>query len=388
MDFSLYKTPIPSRLTPLFLIEIYYFMRVADFHFDLPDELIARYPKPDRKSSRLLQLNGETGELVHRTFSDILDQIEAGDLLIFNNTRVIPARMFGRKASGGKVEVLVERLLSDSRCLAHIRSSKAPKEGAELFLGEDKLGENNAIKMRMVARHDSLFELEICEKNTALLEVLQQIGHMPLPPYIDRPDEQADQERYQTVYNKVPGAVAAPTAGLHFDDELLAQLKAKGVNFAFVTLHVGAGTFQPVRVEHIEDHKMHAEYVEVPQQVCDAIIATKQAGKRVIAVGTTSVRSVESAALASEESGENSLITPYFSDTSIFIYPGKKFRVVDCLITNFHLPESTLIMLVSAFAGYKHTMQAYQSAVENRYRFFSYGDAMFITKNPNVKGLD
>ncbi|HHE3653627.1 TPA: tRNA preQ1(34) S-adenosylmethionine ribosyltransferase-isomerase QueA [Pasteurella multocida] len=363
-------------------------MRVSDFYFDLPDELIARYPKPDRTASRLLQLNGENGEITHRTFADVLDQIHEGDLLIFNNTRVIPARMFGRKASGGKVEVLVERILSDTRFLAHVRSSKAPKEGAELWLGEDKLGEHHGVKMIMVARHDTLFELEIAQKQTALLDVLQQIGHMPLPPYIDRPDEEADKERYQTVYNKVPGAVAAPTAGLHFDDALLAQLKTKGVNFAFVTLHVGAGTFQPVRVEQIEDHKMHAEYVEVPQEVCDAIITTKQAGKRVIAVGTTSVRSVESAALATEEKGEHALITPYFSDTSIFIYPGKTFRVVDCLITNFHLPESTLIMLVSAFAGYRHTMQAYQSAVENRYRFFSYGDAMFISKNPHVNGLD
>ncbi|MBM2608763.1 tRNA preQ1(34) S-adenosylmethionine ribosyltransferase-isomerase QueA [Pasteurella multocida] len=363
-------------------------MRVSDFYFDLPDELIARYPKPERTASRLLQLNGENGEITHRTFADVLDQIHEGDLLIFNNTRVIPARMFGRKASGGKVEVLVERILSDTRFLAHVRSSKAPKEGAELWLGEDKLGEHHGVKMIMVARHDTLFELEIAQKQTALLDVLQQIGHMPLPPYIDRPDEEADKERYQTVYNKVPGAVAAPTAGLHFDDALLVQLKAKGVNFAFVTLHVGAGTFQPVRVEQIEDHKMHAEYVEVSQEVCDAIIATKQAGKRVIAVGTTSVRSVESAALATEEKGEHALITPYFSDTSIFIYPGKTFRVVDCLITNFHLPESTLIMLVSAFAGYRYTMQAYQSAVENRYRFFSYGDAMFISKNPHVNGLD
>lgn len=363
-------------------------MRVADFHFDLPDELIARYPKTERKSSRLLQLNGENGGISHRTFADVIDQINEGDLLIFNNTRVIPARMFGRKASGGKIEVLVERILTDTRFLAHVRSSKAPKEGAELWLGEDKLGENNGVKMIMVARHDTLFELEIAEEQSSLLEVLQQIGHMPLPPYIDRPDEEADQERYQTVYNKVPGAVAAPTAGLHFDDELLAQLEAKGVNFAFVTLHVGAGTFQPVRVEHIEDHKMHSEYVEVPQEVCDAIIMTKQAGKRVIAVGTTSVRSVESAALATEEKHSAQLIEPYFSDTSIFLYPGKKFRVVDCLITNFHLPESTLIMLVSAFAGYKNTMKAYKSAVENRYRFFSYGDAMFITKNPDVKGLE
>ncbi|WP_314791210.1 tRNA preQ1(34) S-adenosylmethionine ribosyltransferase-isomerase QueA [Aggregatibacter aphrophilus] len=363
-------------------------MRVADFNFDLPDELIARYPKPERTASRLLQLNGENGEIFHRTFADVLDLIQPGDLVVFNNTRVIPARMFGRKTSGGKLEVLVERVLSESRFLAHVRSSKAPKAGAELILGEDKLGEGNGVKAIMLGRQDSLFEIEIAEKQTALFDVLQQIGHMPLPPYIDRPDEEADQERYQTVYNKVPGAVAAPTAGLHFDDELLAKLKEKGVNFAFVTLHVGAGTFQPVRVENIEDHVMHAEYVEVPQLVCDAILATKQAGKRIIAVGTTSVRSIESAALAAEEKQSTVLIEPYFSDTSIFIYPGKKFRVVDCLITNFHLPESTLIMLVSAFAGFSHTMNAYKSAVENRYRFFSYGDAMFINKNPNVKGLE
>lgn len=359
-------------------------MNLSDFHFDLPDELIARYPKPERTASRLLQLNGENGAIFHRTFSDVLDLINEGDLLIFNNTRVIPARMYGRKISGGKIEVLVERVLTETTFLAHVRSSKAPKTGAELILGEDKLGEGHGVKVMMIGRQDALFELEIVDKSTALLDVLQKIGHMPLPPYIDRPDEDADQERYQTVYNKVPGAVAAPTAGLHFDDELLMKLKAKGVNFAFVTLHVGAGTFQPVRVEKIEDHHMHAEYVEVSKEVCEAILATKAAGKRVIAVGTTSVRSIESAALAAEEKGSSQLIEPFYSDTSIFIYPGKKFRVIDCLITNFHLPESTLIMLVSAFAGYEHTMNAYKSAVENRYRFFSYGDSMFITKNTHL----
>lgn len=363
-------------------------MRVSDFYFDLPDELIARYPKTERTSSRLLQLNGENGEIFHRTFSDILDLINEGDLLVFNNTRVIPARMYGRKASGGKVEVLVERILSQARFLAHVRSSKAPKEGTILILGEDKLGEGNGVKMIMKARHDALFELEITENNTALLDILQQIGHIPLPPYIDRPDEDADKERYQTVYNKVPGAVAAPTAGLHFDNNLLQKLQEKGVKIAFVTLHVGAGTFQPVRVEHIEDHKMHAEYAEVPQETVDAILATKSQGKRVIAVGTTSVRSIESAALFAQENNLPQCLAPYFSDTSIFIYPGKKFLVVDALITNFHLPESTLIMLVSAFAGYSHTMNAYKSAVQNSYRFFSYGDAMFITKNNNVIGLE
>ena len=355
-------------------------MKVSDFYFDLPDELIARYPKTERSASRLLQLNGENGEIFHRTFADVLDLVNAGDLLVFNNTRVIPARMFGRKASGGKLEVLVERILSETTFLAHVRASKAPKAGTEIILGEDKLGEGNGVKALMLGRQGALFELKIEQNSTALLDILQQIGHMPLPPYIDRPDEDADKERYQTVYNKIPGAVAAPTAGLHFDDELLAKLKQKGVNFAFVTLHVGAGTFQPVRVENIEDHIMHAEYAEVPKEVCDQIIATKQAGKRVIAVGTTSVRSIESAALMAQEKGSAQLIEPFFSDTSIFIYPGKKFRVVDCLITNFHLPESTLIMLVSAFAGYENTMNTYKSAVENQYRFFSYGDAMFIMK--------
>lgn len=355
-------------------------MQVSDFYFDLPDELIARYPKSKRRASRLLQLNGENGQISHRTFVDVLELIDEGDLLVFNNTRVIPARMFGRKASGGKIEVLVERILTEDRFLAHVRASKSPKEGAILFLGEDKLGENQGIQVQLVSRQDSLFELELCDKNAALLDVLQQIGHMPLPPYIDRPDEDADKERYQTVYNKIPGAVAAPTAGLHFDEEMLQQLKEKKVNFAFVTLHVGAGTFQPVRVEKVENHKMHAEYVEVPQQTVDAILTTKAQGKRVIAVGTTSVRSIESAAMSAQQKGSDLLLEPYFADTSIFIYPGKEFYITDCLITNFHLPESTLIMLVCAFAGYQHTMNAYKSAVENQYRFFSYGDAMFISK--------
>lgn len=356
-------------------------MQVSDFNFDLPDNLIARYPTPERRASRLLQLDGRTGECQHKKFADLLGFIDAGDLLIFNNTRVIPARLFGKKDSGGKLEVLVERILDDRRCLAHVRASKAPKEGSTLILGEDKLGEGNGVAVKMLARHDALFELGLENGDETLLELLQRAGHMPLPPYIDRPDEDADKERYQTVYNKVPGAVAAPTAGLHFDDEMLQALKEKGVNTAFVTLHVGAGTFQPVRVDKIEDHKMHSEYAEVPQKVVDLILDTKARGKRVIAVGTTSVRSVESAALAAEETN-GELIAPFFSDTAIFLYPGKKFRVIDAMVTNFHLPESTLIMLVSAFAGYKNTMQAYVQAVEQGYRFFSYGDAMFVTKNP------
>lgn len=294
---------------------------------------------------------------------------------MFNNTRVIPARMFGRKVSGGKIEVLVERVLDDHRVLAHVRASKAPKPGAELLLGDDE-----SIAATMVARHETLFELRFNDERD-VFTILNAAGHMPLPPYIARPDEDADRELYQTVYGEKPGAVAAPTAGLHFDEPLLAALRAKGVEMAFVTLHVGAGTFQPVRVETIEDHVMHAEYAEVPQEVVDAVLACKARGKRVVAVGTTSVRSLESAAAASKEA----LIAPFFGDTSIFIYPGYHYQVIDALVTNFHLPESTLIMLVSAFAGYKNTMNAYQQAVAEQYRFFSYGDAMFISRNPQAE---
>ena len=356
-------------------------MLVSDFQFDLPSELIARYPTKERTASRLLYLNGNTGEFADQHFTDLLEHLNEGDLLVFNNTRVIPARLYGRKLSGGKVEALLERVLDEHRCLAHVRASKAPKEGTVLVFGEDKLGEGNGLTATMTERHDTLFELQF-EGEESLFNLLQQAGHMPLPPYIDRPDEDADQERYQTVYSKVLGAVAAPTAGLHFDQNLLAKLKEKGVNTAFVTLHVGAGTFQPVRVENILDHKMHAEYAEVSQEVVEQILQTKANGKRVIAVGTTSVRSIESAAQAVKN--PEHLIEPFFSDTSIFIYPGKTFKVADALVTNFHLPESTLIMLVSAFAGYRTTMNAYAHAVAEKYRFFSYGDAMFIEKNPNA----
>ncbi|YCI80813.1 tRNA preQ1(34) S-adenosylmethionine ribosyltransferase-isomerase QueA [Enterobacteriaceae bacterium] len=347
-------------------------MRVSDFAFELPDSLIAHYPQAQRSACRLLSLDGPTGQLEHGTFTDLLDKLNPGDLLVFNNTRVIPARLFGRKASGGKIEVLVERMLDDKRILAHVRASKAPKPGAELLLGDDE-----SISATMVARHDALFEIAFNDARP-VLDILNDIGHMPLPPYIERPDEDADRELYQTVYSQKPGAVAAPTAGLHFDEPLLAELREKGVEMAFVTLHVGAGTFQPVRVDSIEDHIMHAEYAEVPQDVVDAVLGAKARGNRVIAVGTTSVRSLESAAQAAK----NDLIEPFFGDTKIFIYPGYQYRVIDALITNFHLPESTLIMLVSAFAGYKHTMNAYQAAVNAQYRFFSYGDAMFITYNP------
>ncbi len=349
-------------------------MRVADFTFELPESLIAHYPQAQRSGCRLLSLNGPDGELTHGIFTDLLDKLNPGDLLVFNNTRVIPARIFGRKASGGKIEVLIERMLDDKRVLAHVRSSKAPKPGTELLLGDD---EN--VQATMVARHDALFEIEFDDERP-VLDILNAIGHMPLPPYIDRPDEDADRELYQTVYSQKPGAVAAPTAGLHFDEPLLAALREKGIETAFVTLHVGAGTFQPVRVDTIEDHIMHAEYAEVPQDVVDAVLACKARGNRVIAVGTTSVRSLESAAQAAQDT----LIAPFFGDTKIFIYPGYHYQVIDVLVTNFHLPESTLIMLVSAFAGYQHTMQAYQQAVAEKYRFFSYGDAMFITRNPEA----
>ena len=347
-------------------------MRVTDFSFELPESLIAHYPMPERSSCRLLSLDGPTGALTHGTFTDLLDKLNPGDLLVFNNTRVIPARLFGRKASGGKIEVLVERMLDDKRILAHIRASKAPKPGAELLLGDDE-----SINATMTARHGARFEFN---DERSVLDILNSIGHMPLPPYIDRPDEDADRELYQTVYSEKPGAVAAPNAGLHFDEPLLEKLRAKGVEMAFVTLHVGAGTFQPVRVDTIEDHIMHSEYAEVPQDVVDAVLAAKARGNRVIAVGTTSVRSLESAAQAAK----NDLIEPFFDDTQIFIYPGFQYKVVDALVTNFHLPESTLIMLVSAFAGYQHTMNAYKAAVEEKYRFFSYGDAMFITYNPQA----
>lgn len=344
-------------------------MRVADFHFDLPETLIARHPLAERRASRLLVLDGPSGELSHRQFADILGFLKPGDLMVFNNTRVIPARLFGQKASGGKLEILVERVLDSHRVLAHVRSSKSPKPGSKILI--DGGGE-----AEMLQRHDALFELGFSDE---VLPLLERVGHMPLPPYIDRPDEDSDRERYQTVYAERAGAVAAPTAGLHFDEALLETIRAKGVDTAFVTLHVGAGTFQPVRVERIEDHHMHREWLEVSQAVVDAVAACKARGGRVVAVGTTSVRSLESAA-------RDGQLKAFSGDTDIFIYPGRPFHVVDALVTNFHLPESTLLMLVSAFAGYPETMAAYAAAVEQGYRFFSYGDAMFITRNPAPRG--
>ncbi len=343
-------------------------MKTSDFSFELPDQLIARYPQPERSGSRLLHLDGPSGEVTHRQFTDLLGLVEAGDLLVFNNTRVIPARLFGQKASGGKLEALLERVISDDEALSHIKSSRSPKPGAIIEL--------EGAKVEVVSREGALFRLKF-ELAQPLVEWLETVGHMPLPPYMEREDELSDRERYQTVYNEKPGAVAAPTAGLHFDESMLESLKQKGVQLAFVTLHVGAGTFQPVKVDDVNDHVMHSEYLEVDQSVCDAINATRAAGKRVIAVGTTSVRSLESASASGS-------IQPYSGETDIFIYPGYEFKSVDALVTNFHLPESTLLMLISGFAGRGPVLNAYAEAVAHEYRFFSYGDAMFITLNPNA----
>ncbi|MFU8783944.1 tRNA preQ1(34) S-adenosylmethionine ribosyltransferase-isomerase QueA [Aliidiomarina sp.] len=342
-------------------------MKRSDFSFQLPDHLIARYPQADRSGSRLLTLIGESGEIAHKNFRDLPSLLNPGDLLVFNNTRVIPARLLGQKVSGGKIEVLVERMLDEHRVLAHVRANRAPKAGTELLL-------ENAVPATITGRDDALFEVTF-DSGRTVLSWLEEFGHMPLPPYIDRPDEASDRERYQTVYGVKPGAVAAPTAGLHFDAETMQALTDRGIETAYVTLHVGAGTFQPVRADDIREHKMHSEWAEVPQEVVDAVAATRARGGRVIAVGTTSVRSLESAAKAN--AGE---LAAYSADTDIFIYPGYQFNVVDAMVTNFHLPESTLIMLISAFAGQAEVMSAYQAAIQQKYRFFSYGDAMFITR--------
>ena len=339
-------------------------MQVSDFSFHLPDQLIARYPTEERTASRLMRLHGDTGQVEHKQFSDVLDFLQTGDLLVLNNTKVIPARLYGTKESGGKIEVLVERMLDERSLLAHVRSSRSPKPGARLLL-------EGEVWATMVARQGALFELHL-EGEESVLDVLQRVGHMPLPPYIDRPDETADRERYQTVFGERHGAVAAPTAGLHFDEPMLAAIRAKGVRTITITLHVGAGTFQPVKVERIEDHHMHGEIIEVNADVAQAVKATRVSGGRVVAVGTTCVRALESASAAGE-------IAPFAGETCIFIYPGYEFRSVDALITNFHLSESTLLMLVSAFAGRDNVMAAYEQAVAEQYRFFSYGDAMLVT---------
>lgn len=337
-------------------------MKTSDFNFELPNELIARFPLAERSSSRLLSLDIHTGQISHGHFRDVLNYFKAGDLIVFNNTKVIPARLYGEKQSGGKLEALIERVTGEHETLAHIRSSRAPKPGSRIYL--------EGVEVEVTGRDGALFQLKFLDERP-VITILEAVGHMPLPPYMEREDQDSDRERYQTVYAEKPGAVAAPTAGLHFDDALLAALKAKGVNIAFVTLHVGAGTFQPVKVDNIEEHHMHSEYIEVSAEVAAAVKATRAAGNRVVAVGTTSVRSLESAS----QSGE---ISAFYGESEIFIYPGYTFKSVDAIITNFHLPESTLIMLVSAFAGREHTLAAYNEAVKQHYRFFSYGDAMFL----------
>lgn len=336
-------------------------MQLSDFSYDLPERLIAQYPTKKRSASRLLHL--VNNKIADRHFVDLPDLLNANDLLVFNNTKVMPARLYGKKDSGGQLEILIERLLSNKTALAHIRASKSPKSDSLILVDKHKL--------RMVKRHGALFELESLDCDFDQLMMLH--GHLPLPPYIDREDGKLDEDRYQTVYAQHAGAVAAPTAGLHFDQAMLDTLAAKGIQFAEVTLHVGAGTFQPVRVENLDEHQMHSEWLKVNEQVCAQIQQTQANGGRVIAVGTTSVRSLETAA-------RSGVLQPYTGDTTLFIRPGYRFNVVDALITNFHLPRSTLLMLVSAFAGYENILQAYQHAVRQEYRFFSYGDAMLLER--------
>lgn len=345
-------------------------MRTEDFNFYLPAELIAQHPTSDRAASRMLHLNGENGSLNDSAFMDLPDYLQAGDLLVFNDTRVIKARLFGHKHSGGNVEVMIERVIDQHSAYAHVRASRAPKVGSLLKLA-------NAFDVEVIARHDDLFELRFLNAASApdlsVLDLLEQYGALPLPPYITHTATSEDEERYQTVFSKHLGAVAAPTAGLHFDAAMLASLKEKGVNTTYVTLHVGAGTFQPVRVDNIAEHKMHSELYNISQNTIEMITQTKMRGGKVIAIGTTALRALESAA-------QNGSLTAGSGETSIFITPGYHFKVVDRLFTNFHLPKSTLLMLVSAFAGVSNIKQAYEHAIAQQYRFFSYGDAMLIEK--------
>jgi len=341
--------------------------RRQDFQFVLPAELIAQQPPAQRGTSRLLTLNGVTGALHDRWFGDLPELLRPGDRLVFNDTRVIPARLFGHKASGGRIELLVERVLDDRRALVQLHASKTPQPGGQLRL-------DGGFTATVLARHEGLFEIAV-DSDEPLLTLLERHGRVPLPPYIRREPTAADRDRYQTVYARQPGAVAAPTAGLHFDQPLLEQLTALGVEQTFITLHVGAGTFQPLRVDPVAEHRMHPEWLEVSAAACDQIHRTQQQGGRIIAVGTTAVRALETAA-------QTGVLQPWQGETRIFIYPGYRFRVVEALITNFHLPESTLLMLVAAFAGHGEALNAYRHAVAQRYRFFSYGDAMFITRQP------
>ncbi|CAN7169307.1 tRNA preQ1(34) S-adenosylmethionine ribosyltransferase-isomerase QueA [Massilia sp. LjRoot122] len=333
---------------------------LSDFDFDLPPERIAQLPLPDRSASRLLQLDGD--RITDRHFADIVDQLQPGDLLVMNNTRVLKARFFGVKETGGQVEVLVERVLDNRTVLAQVRASKSPKPGNRIRLAD-------AFGVTVGERAGEFFTLHF---EGDVFELIEAHGRLPLPPYIEHTADEFDEQRYQTVYSKEPGAVAAPTAGLHFDQPLLDRLLEKGIKFAYVTLHVGAGTFQPVRVEDLSAHKMHTEWYTIPQETVDAVRAAKAAGRDVVAVGTTSLRALESA------SQSGALVTGS-GDTALFITPGYSFKTVTRLITNFHLPKSTLMMLVSAFAGYDEIRKAYQHAIANEYRFFSYGDAMLLT---------
>jgi S-adenosylmethionine:tRNA ribosyltransferase-isomerase len=335
-------------------------MLLSDFDFDLSKQLIAQNPPKNRTDSRLLVAQSP---IIDAKFHQISDFIKSGDLLVMNNTRVIPARLFGHKISGGKVEIMIERLLNDKQVLAMVKASRAPKIDSFITL-------ENGDKAQIIDKKNGFYTLEFNTKS--LFKLLDEVGHIPLPPYIERSDESADLERYQTVFAEREGAVAAPTAGLHFDNALLESLEQQGINHTFVTLHVGAGTFQPVKTEQIIEHKMHSEYFEIDQNTIDKINQTKINGGRIIAVGTTAVRVMESAF----KSGK---LTPSKAETDIFIYPGYQFKVVDMMITNFHLPKSSLLMLVSAFIGHKQMMQIYRHAIDNKYRFFSYGDAMLLT---------
>jgi S-adenosylmethionine:tRNA ribosyltransferase-isomerase len=341
-------------------------MQLSDFRFALPPELIAQHPLPGRGDSRLLALDGPTGALRDLGFADLPDLLRPGDLLVFNNTRVMRARLFGEKATGGRVEILVERLLAQDQAMAQIRASKSPKPGGRILLA-------GAEALEVLGREGDLYLLRSLDAGFA--DLMQRHGHVPLPPYIARPDGAADLERYQTVYASREGAVAAPTAGLHFDGAMLTRLADLGVATAELTLHVGAGTFQPVRVQDPDRHVMHAEYLDVDEVVCDRVRAARSTGGRVVAVGTTSVRGLETAVAAG--GGD---LRPFRGDSRLFIRPGYRFRVVDAMVTNFHLPESTLLMLVCAFAGHEQVLAAYRHAVARRYRFFSYGDAMFLTR--------
>lgn len=342
-------------------------MKITDFNFELPDELIARYPLPHRRASRLLCLDGKTGITTHNQFEHILQLIEPGDLMVFNDTRVIPARIYGQKKTGGQVEVLVERILDNHRILAQVRVSKPPQIGDHLLFAND-------IQLEVIARDNQFYELRYNHIDRTVLEVIESIGQIPLPPYMHRDPDEQDVERYQTVYATHKGSVAAPTAGLHFDQALLQDLQAKGVEMGYLTLHIGAGTFQPVRVDEIHEHKMHAEYLEVSPVLCEQIEQTRARGKRVIAIGTTSLRALETAC----QSGK---LEPYRGETNIFITPGYTFHAADVLVTNMHLPKSTLLILLCAFAGYDNVMRAYREAVQSQYRFYSYGDAMWVTRH-------